>query len=350
MSREGRENPVKCWCFTYHGKTDDENLHEWMEYQWASGAYTYMVAQVERGHETDKVHLQGFCVLGTKRRIGQMKKLDGRAHWEQMKGTIAQAVDYCKKVDTRIDGPWEYGEVKGAGRPSTLELVGDMVKQGRTDQEIANEAPTVFMRNYKGIQALRVALKIRIKVRDWAPEIWVLYGPSRTGKSAFAHANWPDAYWKPKDQGDTYWWDGYMGEDVVVIDDMSGNRMKLGNAQNLMDRYPLEVPVKGGMVQMVAHTYVFTTNIHPDQWYRNDTAHSIMGRVMDYAQTRFLWCGPDQWRDELTRELWQPPEGIVIPDFIRSRWGGAMVPDFPGNTGGNPAPEDTWADLADRGW
>lgn len=342
-----RENPVKCWCFTYHPEKEDESLHEWLEYQWTTGVYTYLVGQVERAPTTGKVHLQGFCVLGVKRRSGQMKKLDGRAHWEQMKGTIAQAVAYCKKDDTRVDGPWEYGEVKHAGRPSTLELVGDMVKAGKSDQEVAEEAPSVYMRYYKGIQALRVALKIRMPVRDWAPEIWVLYGPSRTGKSAFAHANWPDAYWKPKDQGEGYWWDGYMGEDVVVVDDMCGNRMKLTNAQNLMDRYPLEVPIKGGYVQMVAHTYVFTTNLHPDQWYKNDVAHTIMGRVADYAQTRFVWCPMGQWLDAVTRQPWQPPEGIVIPDFIRDRW--CMVPDFPGNTSGNPAP-DEWAALADKGW
>lgn len=349
-----RESPVKCWCFTYHAK-EGESLHEWLEYQWTSGMYTYMVAQVERGEETGKEHLQGFCVLGTKRRSGQMKKLDGRAHWEQMRGTIAQAVAYCKKEETRIDGPWEYGEIRGAGRPTTLELVGDMIKAGKSDKEIAEEATAVYIRCYKGIQATRVALKIAMPMRDWAPEIWILWGPSRTGKSAFARHNWPGAYWKPKDRQDTYWWDGYMGEEVVVIDDMCGSRMKLTDAQNLMDRYPLQVPYKGGYHSMLAKVIVFTTNVHPDEWFKNDVAHSILGRINDFAQGRFLWCDFAPWEDAMTGQVWQPPSGVTVPDFVVAKWHapsqarGARVPDFPGNTGGNPAPADPWEALRDNG-
>lgn len=349
-----RESPKKCWCFTLHPEEEGQSLHEWMEYQWSSGMFKYMVGQAERGTETGRVHLQGFVVLETKKRLSSMKQLDKRAHWEPMQGTVAQAVAYCKKTDTRVDGPWEYGEIKGAGRPSTLELVGDMVKAGKTDQEIAEEVPTVFMRQYKGIRELRVALKIRIKVRDWAPEIWVLYGPSGTGKSAFAKANWPDAYWKPKDRGDTFWWDGYSGEETVVIDDMQGCRMKLNDAQNLMDRYPLKVPFKGGYTEMLAKRYVFTSNFHPGEWYTKDEAKTIWRRVCDYGVGHVVYCGRGPWIDEFTRQPWEPEQPYLIPDFVRDRWhsthGGSMVPDFPGNTSGNPAPEDAWANLADRGW
>lgn len=337
-----RESPVKCWCFTYHPEQEDESLHEWLEYQWQSGLFTYLVGQAERGAETGKVHLQGFAVLGTKRRLAQMKKINARAHWEAMKGTMAQARAYAMKADTRLDGPWEYGEIRGAGRPSTLELVGDMVKAGKSDQDIATEAPTVYMRNYKGIQALRIALKITNGQRSGDPEVWVLWGPSRTGKSAFARHNWPDAYWKPKDRQGTYWWGGYVGQDTVVLDDMDGSRMTFTDCKNLLDRYPLTVDYKGGQLAMLAKRYVITTNVHPQDWYKIDTAGTIMGRVVDFAQGRFVYCGPDAWTDAFTGALWEPPTEYSVPDFVRAKWAqpqaGAVVPDFPGNTSGNPAP------------
>ena len=74
------------------------------------------------------------------------------------------------------------------------------------------------------------------------PEVWVLWGPSGTGKSRFVAARWPDAFWKAPE---SKWWDGYSGHETVVLDDFKDYGMPLVDLQRLLDWYPLWVEVKG---------------------------------------------------------------------------------------------------------
>ena len=71
----------------------------------------------------------------------------------------------------------------------------------------------------------------------------MLWGPSGTGKSRFVAARWPDAFWKAPE---SKWWDGYSGQETVVLDDFKDYAMPLVELQRLLDWYPLWVEVKGG--------------------------------------------------------------------------------------------------------
>ena len=50
----------------------------------------------------------------------------------------------------------------------------------------------------------------------------MLWGPSGTGKSRFVAARWPDAFWKAPE---SKWWDGYSGQETVVLDDFKDYAM-----------------------------------------------------------------------------------------------------------------------------
>lgn len=74
--------------------------------------------QKEKCPDTGREHFQGFIQLVKPMRYAGIKKLlqCDSAHLEATKGTPQQAWDYCTKEDTRIDGPWTYGErPKGQG-------------------------------------------------------------------------------------------------------------------------------------------------------------------------------------------------------------------------------------------
>jgi len=64
---------------------------------------------LEKGAE-GTVHLQFFVNFqkNDKKRLAGMKKIDAKAHWEPVK--VNNGADtYCMKEDTRVDGPWEFG-------------------------------------------------------------------------------------------------------------------------------------------------------------------------------------------------------------------------------------------------
>lgn len=86
-----------------------------------------------------------------------------------------------------------------------------------------------------------------------------LSGATGTGKSRWVHQNFPDAYWKPC-LGP--WFDGYVNQETVVIDDYrvdAKDHTSLRWLLRLVDRYPLQVPIKGAFVNFAAKRVIITS-------------------------------------------------------------------------------------------
>ena len=69
-----------------------------------------------------------------------MKNLLGsdRIHLETAQGTKDQNIKYCSKEDTRIDGPWEFGDREThQGTRTDLNAVAEDVKAGKSLEDIA---------------------------------------------------------------------------------------------------------------------------------------------------------------------------------------------------------------------
>lgn len=94
------------WCFTLNDPQDLLNPEQWPDCE-------YCLYQLELGEETGMPHLQGFVKFRVAKRMATVKEQVPelqRAHLEGRRGTIRQAIDYCRKNDTRLEGPWEFGE------------------------------------------------------------------------------------------------------------------------------------------------------------------------------------------------------------------------------------------------
>lgn len=63
----------------------------------------YGVCQLERGSQCGTLHIQGFCIFATNQSLKAVKKLNERAHWELMKGSLEDNEKYCTKL-TNDDG------------------------------------------------------------------------------------------------------------------------------------------------------------------------------------------------------------------------------------------------------
>ena len=77
----------------------------------------------------------------------------------------------------------------------------------------------------------------------------------------------PDCYvWKPSVT--TKWFDGYMGQSVILIEEFSG-QVNIEFMLGLLDCYTQMVEVKGGSTYLNAKTIYITSNVEPSDWYKN---------------------------------------------------------------------------------
>ena len=63
------------------------------------------------------------------------------------------------------------------------------------------------------------------------------------------------------------WWDGYDGHTDIILDDFRGDYCKFAYLLKILDRYPLQVEVKGGMRQLRCRNIFITSDVHPELIY-----------------------------------------------------------------------------------
>lgn len=68
----------------------------------------YVTGQLEKGEE-GTLHYQIFVNYKNSIRATCLKKFDSKLHIKVVNRDNG-AGDYCNKVDTRVDGPWTFGE------------------------------------------------------------------------------------------------------------------------------------------------------------------------------------------------------------------------------------------------
>lgn len=108
---------------------------------------------------------------------------------------------------------------------------------------------------------------------------YVYWGATGTGKSRRA---WDlagsDAY--SKDPLSKFWC-GYAGQKHVVIDEFRGG-ISISHVLRWLDRYPVNVEIKGSSVPLRATQLWITSNVRPELWYPDldgPTVEALMRRL-----------------------------------------------------------------------
>ena len=137
----------RSWCYTVNNFTEEDRD--------GLRALTcaYNVFGYERGDEGTP-HLQGYIHFKDCKTLSAVKKVMPRAHLEPRKGTVDQAVEYCKK-----EGDFEEFGIKpmsqtekGAANKRRYEEALQMAKEGRFD-DIPGDLLTRHYTTYKKIRA-----------------------------------------------------------------------------------------------------------------------------------------------------------------------------------------------------
>lgn len=151
------------------------------------------------------------------------------------------------------------------GNRTDLEELKVSILGKRPMEEIAVEHFSSFIKYQRGIQAARYVLAER---RNWMCSVIVYWGRTGAGKTRAVYSNLPNAkdlYVHPGGP----WFDGYDMQPIVLFDDFAGSEFKLQYLLKLLDRYPMQVPIKGGFVSFIPKEIYITSNLDPEDWYRN---------------------------------------------------------------------------------
>ena len=254
---------VRRVCFTLHNYTDDDvakcelfiNTH-----------CKYGIFGKEKCPTTGRIHLQGFCSLVKPKRFNNIKEqINNSIHIEKAHGTDNENQIYCSKSG-------EYFEKgrpsEGRGQRTDLQSLLETISTGeRNLKRIAELHPTCYIRYHRGIRSW-LNLAHPIECRKEKTEVFYYWGPPGTGKSRSAYeeaTNFLDGtyYYKPRGE----WWDGYMQQTTVIIDDFYG-WIKYDELLKVCDRYPLKVPIKGGFEEFTSKRIYITSNVDVCDLYK----------------------------------------------------------------------------------
>lgn len=257
------------YCFTLNNYTQD-HIDAFQQVD-----CVYVVYGKERG-ASGTPHLQGYIRFKSQKTMAAaLKALPGKPHIETKKGTHAQAIDYCKKdgdVYERGTPPMTQAE-KGDCNKRRHEEAFAAAKAGRFD-DIDADLLTRFYGTYKKVREdyLPKPAPLNALSNEWR------YGPTGTGKTRTAYEAYPDAFIK---KANTKWWDGYIDQEVVIIDDFDKYHVQLGYELKIwLDHYPFPAERKGGTMMIRPKKIIVTSNYHPeDIWDDDRTLQPILRRV-----------------------------------------------------------------------
>jgi hypothetical protein len=256
----------KYWCFTVNNPKDNyEDLH-------GVKKWSYMIAGHEVGDEGTP-HLQCFVVYETRTRFSTVKKQLPRAHIEQMYGTTTQAIEYCKK-----DGRWlDFGtpppeNTRSGGRSggvATADKYKKIIKlsEEHNFEEIKEEFAPQYFLHYNTIKRIAMDKRMKPKALKRHENEWI-YGKTGLGKSSYVRETYPNLY----DKTHNKWWNGYEGEEVVLIDDLGkteatwiGTHLKIW-----ADLYPFPCDQKWGENLIRPKKIIVTSNYSIEELFGHD--------------------------------------------------------------------------------
>jgi len=253
------------WCFTLNNPLpeDEAKIHALCVLPHC----TYVITGQEVG-ANGTPHLQGYVQCVNARTLAGIKGLLGpRVHAEIRRGTIDQAVTYCKKdgVYKETGTPPKTNKEKGIMERDRWARILENSKKARFDL-IEGEEPQVYMRYYRTIQNIAKDHMPDMDDLDEPSAYWY-YGAPGTGKSHTARERFPNAYLKNANK----WWDGYQGEDYVIIDEIEKDAKYLGHFLKLWgDRYCFIAEIKGGAKKIRPKTIVVTSNYSIEEIFYED--------------------------------------------------------------------------------
>lgn len=297
------------WCFTDNTPVHDETGAYLVPVDPAD--FAYLICQLETAPSTGTLHWQGYVKLHKKARLSGVQKLfPYGVHLEPARGSPAKNIQYCSKDDTRVLGPFEFGERPRPGKRTDITSLREAVKSGKRFRQLAEDdtlLPTLA-RHLKFYDRLALSYEPPFKPTR---QVILYYGPPGVGKTKAVYdacAGSKDLYVTPINNG-TLWFDGYEGQKYALIDDFDGaaSRVPLETTLRVLDIYNVKVPVKNSHAWFNPDVIYVTTNLKPCEWYNFTGREVKYDALLRRIKVVYSWNEKEEKFDH-----------IVTPDNIKA--------------------------------
>jgi len=278
--RNERGTRGRAYCFTVNVATaiDASQLREECERRQQDPGFRYLCFQLEVAPTTLQLHYQGYVHFGEKRDFRPAKAciqgiFDVAPHLELARGSADDNKAYCQKPGSRVEGSFvEFGTFPAQGRRTDLARVAKAVIEGKTLATVAEDFPTEFIRYHGGIKCFQAVTQAKPRNTRVDPVVFWWFGPTGVGKSRRAFDSYGDvAYVKMNNA----WWDGYVGQPVVIFDDYRPSLCTFQELLRIIDRFPMRVQIKGSSSELSATKFVFTTTTRPEVLWAGRTEEAM---------------------------------------------------------------------------
>ena len=263
----------KRWLVTLNNPSNEE-IDELIEFR---GCKFKVIAR-ETAPSTGTSHIHALICFHCNARASKLKKLLPRAHLDLVKGTFDQAYNYVIKEGAVI---YENGEKpsKQLSVDQRFKALVQQAKAGTIDKECL-----MYCRYRQYFDQFVPKDDYTFEGELTTKNAWI-YGPPGTGKSRlvrqFALAMHYSIYEKLANK----WWDGYRGEDIVLIEDLDPDvASKLVHHIKLWaDRYPFRAEIKGTS-QSISPRFMFivTSNHTIRECFQGVDGEAISRRFQEW--------------------------------------------------------------------
>lgn len=265
----------------------------------------YVIVAGEIGLSGTK-HLQGYVEWSSSKKFSTCHKYwEGRGHWEKARARSQPNIDYCSKGEqTKLEwdtlgtkGPnygknvnilFKFGEpsVGQGSRTDISEALAD-IESGMCEYDMFVNHSEFMCRYNKAHDRFKLLCDKRKKraIGFEKPEVLVWWGKTDKQKTRKAHEIDPYLF-KVGATTTGFWWDGYDGEETVLIDEFRCD-MPLNQLLTLLDGYYKLVKISGSHVVMKAKRFIITSNINPLEWYincDNESRNALLRRFTEIKE------------------------------------------------------------------
>jgi len=265
-------------------------------YSWVFTTNNYTEMDITRTNETECVyliygretsttgtpHLQGYVRFKTQQRLAQVRIFFPTSHLEIAKGDPESNINYCSKE----------GQVFEKGKaPISKKAQGESEKQrwkrnleAAKNGDTENIDPDIYIRYYRTIKEITKDHMAKPPDAEDTTGLWIS-GPAGCGKSRRARELAPDSYFKMCNK----WWDGYQGEETVIMDDLDKKHDCLAHHLKIWsDRYSFIGETKGGAVHVRPKKIIVTSQYTIEEIWEDQETRDALNRRYEKCKIKTL--------------------------------------------------------------